>query len=119
MVAAAVVCLCVAAATAALGVWSLRRRPTSDYVQSVVRGVAPTQLAAAVMLAAGAVVALASPGPAAGVVLGVCVIGGLATVAAGCWQSAKAVSRRNAAQAAAAGSGGCGTACASCTLSCS
>jgi hypothetical protein len=116
MLVAAVLCLCVAAATAALAVWSLRRRPTTDYVQSVVRGVAPTQLAAAVMLAAGAAVVLAAPTTAAGVVLGVCVVGAVATVAAGCWQSAKAVSRRNAREAATVG--GCGSACGSCTLPC-
>jgi hypothetical protein len=47
----------------------------------------------------------------------VCVIGAVSTVAAGCWQSAKAVARG---QAAAVGSAaGCGGACATCTLSCS
>jgi hypothetical protein len=44
----------------------------------------------------------------------VCVVGAVATVAAGCWQSAKVVAQREAAQSAV----GCGGACATCTLSC-
>ncbi len=42
----------------------------------------------------------------------VCVIGAVGTVAAGCYQSAKAVARQEATV------GGCAGACASCTLSC-
>ena len=57
MVVAAVLCLCAAVVTAAQAVWSLTRPPTVDYVRQVLRAVAPTQLAAAAMLAAGAVVA--------------------------------------------------------------
>jgi hypothetical protein len=48
------------------------------------------------------------------VVVIVCVIGAISTVAAGCWQSAKVVARAEATQSAQA----CGGACASCTLSC-
>jgi hypothetical protein len=80
----------------------------------VLRAVAPTQLAAAVMLAAGGVVALAARADTALFVVIVCVIGAISTVAAGCWQSAKAVAR----QEATAG-GGCAGACQTCTLSCS
>ena len=42
----------------------------------------------------------------------VCAVGAVCTFAAGCWQSAKAVARRETV-------GGCGKACATCTLSCS
>jgi hypothetical protein len=49
-----------------------------------------------------------------------CVLGAVGTVGAGCWQGAKMVARKEAAQAAAreAGGGGCTGSCASCTLSC-
>ena len=102
MLIAAVPCLCAAVATAAGGVWLLRT-------------VAPTQIAAAVMLAAGGVVAL-SAAPETGVlVVTVCVVGALSTVAAGCWQSAKVVTRSQSAPAPAVS---CGGTCATCTLSC-
>ncbi|PRC47846.1 hypothetical protein C6A85_82860, partial [Mycobacterium sp. ITM-2017-0098] len=71
---------------------------------------------AAVMLAAGGVVALAADPTIALVALVVSVAGAIGTVAAGCWQSAKAVTRENARQAAT--TGGCGSACGTCTLSC-
>ncbi|KMO70504.1 hypothetical protein EV589_0330 [Mycobacterium sp. BK558] len=116
MMVAAMLCLGVAAVTAALGVWSLTRPVSDDFVRQVLRGVAPTQLAAAVMLAAGAVVGLSAPRPTSTVVLLVCIGGALATVAAGCWQSAKVVARANARVA--AGADSCAGACASCTLSC-
>lgn len=118
MLVAAVLSLCAAVVTAALGVWSLTRRPSTDYVQQVLRAVAPTQLAAALMLGAGGVVALSAPSPTGLVILAVCIAGALGTVAAGCWQSAKAVTRENARQAAPAAAGVCGSACGSCTLSC-
>ncbi len=117
MVAAAVLCLCAAVVTAAQAVWSLTRPPTVDYVRQVLRAVAPTQLAAAVMLAAGAVVALSAGPPMSTVVLIVCVVAAVGTVAAGCWQSAKAVLRDEKRRGAEA-SAGCGGACATCTLSC-
>lgn len=117
MMVAAVLCLCAAVVTAAQAVWSLTRPPAFDYVRQVLRAVAPTQLAAAVMLAAGAVVALSANPPMSTIVLVVCVAGAVGTVAAGCWQSAKAVLRNQ--QRAAAASAGCGGgACATCTLSC-
>ncbi|TRW89211.1 hypothetical protein FK535_02895 [Mycolicibacterium sp. 018/SC-01/001] len=116
MMVAAVLCLGVAFLTAALGVWSLTRpAPIGDFVRQVLRGVAPIQLAAAVMLAAGAAVGLAAPASTATVVLVVCVVGAIATVAAGCWQSAKVVARANARQSADAA---CAGSCAACTLSC-
>jgi hypothetical protein len=125
MLIAAVLCLCAAFATAAVGLWLLTRPHSGDYVRLVLRAVAPTQLAAAVMLAAGGVVAL-SARPATGLlVVIVCVVGAVSTVAAGCWQSAKAVARGQAGSAAAGWAprardlrGDCGGACGTCTLSC-
>ena len=115
MLIAAVLCLCAAVVTAGLGVWLLSQPKSGDYVRQVLRGVAPIQLAAAVMLAAGGAVALSAKPQTGLVVVIVCVIGAMSTVAAGCWQSAKVVARTQAAQTAA---GGCGGACATCTLSC-
>lgn len=112
MLIAGVLCLCAAAVTAGLGLWLLTRPSPGDPVRQALRAVAPTQLAAAVMLAAGGAVALAAPREIAVAALIVCVVGAVATVAAGCWQSAKAAARREPAA-------GCGDACGSCTLSCS
>lgn len=112
---AAVLCLCAAVLTAGVGWWLLSRPHTDDPVRGVLRSVAPTQLAAAVMLAAGGAVALATDAGMAVIVLTVCVLGAIATVAAGCWQSATAVARR---EATASAAGDCGGACATCTLSC-
>ncbi|WP_102145842.1 hypothetical protein [Mycobacterium hubeiense] len=111
MLIAALVSLCAAVATAALGLWLLTRPDSGDPVRQVLRSVAPTQLAAAMMLAAGGVVALSARPETGVLVVIVCVVGAVATVAAGCWQSAKAVARQEAAT-------NCGGACASCTLSC-
>jgi hypothetical protein len=111
MVITAVFCLCAALATAAIGVWLLSRPRSTDFTQQILRGVAPTQLAAAAMLAAGGAVALAAPRQTGLLVVIVCAIGAVATVAAGCWQAAKAVARQEAV-------GACGDTCASCTLSC-
>jgi hypothetical protein len=110
MLIAAVLCLCAAAATAGVGLWLLTRPSATDPVRQVLRAVAPTQLAAAVMLTAGGVVALSARPQTGFVVMVVCVIGAVSTVAAGCWQSTGA--RREAPV-------GCGGACATCTLSCS
>ena len=118
MLFAAVGCLCAAVATAALGGWTLSRPRSPDIVGQVLRAVAPTQLAAAAILAVAGVVALSSPETAAVVVI-VCVLGAIATVAAGCWQSAKfVVAQAGAGSSCGTASGGCGTgACATCTLS--
>ena len=61
MVIAGVVCLCLAVLIGGSGLWTLRRTPGADVTTQVLRAVAPTQLAAAVMLAAGGAVALAVP----------------------------------------------------------
>ena len=122
MLIAAVLCLCAAVATAALGLWLLTRPRTADPVRQVLRAVAPTQLAAAVMLTAGGLVALSAKPQTGVLVVVVCVVGAVATVAAGCWQSAKMVAS-SAAQSPGAqrpsSAVGCGGACATCTLSCS
>ena len=121
MLIAAVLCLCAAVATAALGLWLLTRPSTTDPVRQVLRAVAPTQLAAAVMLTAGGLVALSAKPQTGVLVVVVCVVGAVATVAAGCWQSAKMVAA-SAAQSTGArreAPVGCGGACATCTLSCS
>ncbi len=110
MLIAAVLCLCAAVATAAGGMWLLTRPRPRDPVRQVLRAVAPTQLAAAAMLAAGGVVALSARPETGVLVVIVCVVGAVSTVAAGCWQSAKVVARNEAA--------GCGGGCATCTLSC-
>lgn len=115
MLIAAVLCLCAAAATAAMGLWSMARPHSTDAVQRVLRAVVPTQLAAAVMLAAGGVVALAAPPQAGVLALVVSIVGAVGVVAAGCYQSAKSVARS---EAVAQTDGGCAGACASCTLSC-
>jgi hypothetical protein len=120
---AAVLCLCAAVAIVGIGVWLLSRPHSADPVQLVLRSVAPTQLAAAAMLAAGGVVGLAAAPGTGVVVLTVCLLGAVSTVAAGCWQSAKATAAAaapgtHARSEAAAGAGGCGTACATCTLPC-
>ncbi|MBS1696132.1 MAG: hypothetical protein JST91_28410 [Actinobacteria bacterium] len=114
MLIAAVLCLCAAAAVGAVGLWTLTRPHHGDPTRRMLRAVAPTQLAAAVMLAAGGVVALSARPHTALAVLIVCVVGAVATIAAGCWQIAKAAAAAQAAQPAA----GCGSACGSCTLSC-
>lgn len=112
MVFVAMLCLCAAVAVAGLGLWRLTRPRSADPRQQILRAVAPTQLAAAVMLTAGGVVALAAP-PETGVFAVIaCGAGAVATVAAGCWQSAKLVARTEAADADCAGS------CAGCVLSC-
>lgn len=120
MLFAAVGCLSAAAATAALGGWTLSRPRSADMVRQVLRAVAPTQLAAAAMLTVAGVVALSSQPDTGAVVVIVCVVGAIATVAAGCWQSAKFVAASSIAAPACGGGGsaGCGTgACGTCTLS--
>jgi hypothetical protein len=111
MLIAAVLSLCAAAVTAALGLWSLTRPRAGDPVGQVLRAVAPTQLAAAVMLSAGGAVALAAPPHTGVLMLGVCVVGAVGTVAAGCYQNARIVAQQEAAAS-------CSGVCASCTLSC-
>jgi hypothetical protein len=89
MLIAAVLCFCAAAVSAGFGFRALARPEPATGVQQVLRAVAPTQLAAAVMLAAGGVVAL-SARPATGLlVLIVCALGAIGTIGAGAWQGAR------------------------------
>ncbi|TGD84630.1 hypothetical protein BayCH28_24850 [Mycolicibacterium sp. CH28] len=106
-----VVCLCLAVLIGGSGVWTLTRPTGSDVTGQVLRAVAPTQLAAAVMLAAGGVVALVAQPRIGLLVLVVCVLGAVGTVATGSWQAARYAARRQA-EASCVGS------CASCSLSC-
>ncbi|BBW99494.1 hypothetical protein BST36_11545 [Mycolicibacterium moriokaense] len=114
----AVLCWCAAAALTGLGVRLLLRRRPEDPAQSVLRGVAPTQLAAAAMLAAAGTVALSSRPDTALVVVVVCVIGAVSTVAAGCWQAAKVLAGTQGTESPSEAEA-CGGTCATCTLSCS
>ena len=119
MLFAAVGCLLAAVATAALGGWTLSRPRSADMLRQVLRAVAPTQLAAAAMLTVAGVVALSSQPDTGVVVVIVCVLGAIGTVAVGCWQSAKfVVAKTGMAPACAGATAGCGTGgCATCTLS--
>lgn len=109
---AGVVCLGLAVLVAGSGVWTLTRPAGADLTNQVMRAVAPTQLAAGVMLAAGGLAALAAPSSIALMVLILCAIGAVGTVAAGSWQGARYAARREAA------STGCAGSCTSCTRTC-
>ena len=113
MLIAGLVCMCAAVASAGFGTWSLAHNQTADGSTALaLRAMAPTQLAAAVMLAAGGAVALAASPHTALVVLIVCVAGAFGTLATGSWQSARFALSREAA------AGGCAGSCAVCTQSC-
>jgi hypothetical protein len=118
MLIAGLLCLCAAVVAAGLAVRTLLRpHPAdgpADVNAQVARAVAPIQLTAAVMLAAGGLVGLVSDASTGLVVLIVCVIGAVGTVAAGSWQSARYALRReqNAGD-------GCAGSCTACTMSCS
>ena len=115
MLIAGVLCVCAAVASAGFGTWSLSQSLSIDTTQVALRAMAPTQLAAAVMLTAGGVVALAAAPHTALVVLIVCVAGALGTLAAGSWQSARFAVRR---QASSFKPSSCANSCAACTRSC-
>ncbi len=85
-------------------------------MQLALRSMAPTQFAAAVMLAAGGVVALAASPHTALVVVIVCIVGALGTLASGSMQSARFALRRESVDATA--QAGCAGSCGVCTLSC-
>ncbi|HEX9176821.1 hypothetical protein [Mycobacterium sp.] len=113
MLVAGVLCLGAAALLVALGARALAGPAPAGGAQQVLRAVAPTQLAAAVMLAAGGVVALSRQSSIGLLVL--CIAGAMATVAAGAWQGARfaqATRQQDACQRAG------GLRCAACTLSC-
>jgi hypothetical protein len=115
MLIAGVLCVCAAVASAGFGTWSLSQSQTIETTQVALRAMAPTQLAAAVMLTAGGVVALAAAPHTALIVLIVCVAGALGTLAAGSWQSARfALSRPPSGSTPAT----CAGNCAACIQSC-
>jgi len=70
--------------------------------------VAPTQLAAGVMLAAGGIVALTAPHQIGLIALIVGIVGAVATLVAGSWQSARYVESRQAAAGGCGSTDGCG-----------
>ena len=109
MLIAGVLCAVVAAGSAAFGLRALARRRTGDPAR---RMLAPAQLAAAAMLAAGALVALSGPPRGALPVLIVAVVGAIGTLAAGSWQVARYLLRRPAGEPPPAGG------CASCDCGC-
>jgi hypothetical protein len=116
----AVLCWCAAFVFVGFGGWLLGVRAPADPKGQVLRGVAPTQLAAAAMLASAGTVALSSRPDTALLVVVVCVVGAVSTVAAGCWQAAKVLAGKESVgwTAGVATAEGCGGACATCTLSC-
>jgi hypothetical protein len=119
MLIAGVLCVCAAVVSAGFGTWSLSHSSALDLVDTTalaLRAVAPTQLAAAVMLAAGGLVALVAAPHTALVVVIVCVAGALGTLAAGSWHSARFALRREATEA--NREVDCAGNCAGCTLSC-
>lgn len=107
MVIGAIVCLGLAVLIGGSGVWTLRRPAGPDVTSQVVRLVAPTQLAAAVMLAAGGVVALAAPDRIGMVGLICGIVGAIATIAAGSWQGARYATRKQETAAGCGSGGGC------------
>ena len=111
MLIAGVVCLALAVLVGGSGLWTLRR-PATDLTSEVMRTVAPTQLAAAVMLAVGGAAALAAPSPLGLLAVVVCGLGALGTIGAGSWQGARYAARREATAS------GCAGSCTSCVRSC-
>ncbi|MEI7914081.1 MAG: hypothetical protein WCH82_04980 [Mycobacteriaceae bacterium] len=114
MVPSAVVSLLLAALIGGSGVWTMSRGGSGGDVNTAVqRLVAPTQLAAAVMLAAGGIIALAAGGRIglAALILGG--IGALGTIGAGSWRGARYAAQREAASGCGSGSG-----CAGCEQVC-
>ena len=114
MTVGAVVCLGLAVLIGGSGLWTLARTPGVDLTGQVVRAVAPTQIAAAVMLAAAAIVALAAGGQIGVIALVTGVVGAVATIAAGSWQGARYAARREAT----AGGCGSGAGCGGCAKIC-
>lgn len=119
MVVAAVVSLGLAVLIGGSGIWTLRRPAPADLNGQVQRAVAPTQVAAGVMLAAGGIMALVAPQSIGLIGLIVGLVGAIATVGAGSWQGARyATSRQSAGgcmsrEGSGDGCGGCGKICGS------
>ena len=114
MVVGAVLSLGLAVLIAGSGLWTLARRPGVDVTGQVLRAVAPTQIAAAVMLAAGGIAALAAPEPIRLVGLIIGAVGAIGTIGAGSWRAARYAAQRQT-------KSNCGSAdgCAGCSQLCS
>ena len=113
MLIAGVLCLAAAVLVAAAGLRAVSRPAGGDPRSQAVRMLAPTQFAAAAMLAAGGVVALNSGLRGLPLVL-LAIVAAVATVAAGAWQGG-----RYAVEQAEAAPVGCAGSCTSCTRTCS
>lgn len=113
MLIAGVLWVSAAVISATFGLWTLLRPRTADPAQLVLRAVAPAQLAAAAMLAAGGVVALAGPPRGALVVLVISALGAVGTLAAGSWQGAQYAqyAARRPAETGCGGGCGCSQSC--------
>ena len=113
MVVGAVLSLVLAGLIGGSGLWTLARRSGVDLTGQVLRAVAPTQVAGAVMLFAGGIAALAAP---ARIGLGgliIAAIGAICTLGGGSWRAARYVARQQS-------TADCGSAdgCAGCTQLC-
>lgn len=114
MTVASVVCLCLAVLIGGTGLWTLTRGAATDLTGQVLRSVAPAQLAAAVMLAAGAIVGLTAPAQIGVIAVIVGVVGAVGTLGAASWQGARYAERKSGSGGcdSAGGCGGCGQVCA-------
>ncbi len=115
MVFGAVACLVLAVLIGGSGLWTLTRTPATDLTGQVLRSVAPPQVAAAVMLAAGGICGLAAPSPIGLIGLIAGAAGAVGTIAAASWQGARFAARREATGGCGSGSGcgGCAKLCGS------
>lgn len=113
MVIGAVLSLLLAVLIGGSGLWTLARRGGIGVNDQALRAVAPTQIAAAVMLVAGGIAALAAPSPIGLIGLIIAAAGAIGTVGLGSWRAARyAASRQGAADC------GSGSGCAGCTQLC-
>lgn len=84
------------------------RRVTAGHDAPIRQAVAPSQLVAAVLLAAGGIAALIGPPGTALLLLIVCVVGALATIGAGSWRGARLAVTEPQSDGQGCGGGGCG-----------
>jgi hypothetical protein len=115
MLIAGVLCLCAGALSAVAALRSVRRPHSADPGPQALRALAPTQLAAAVMLVAGGAVALAGDARAGPFLMVACVLGAVGTVTVGSWQGARYAFQQT---TAGSPSGEWPGNCAGCTLTC-
>lgn len=113
MVIGAVLSLLLAVLIGGSGWWTLARRGGIDVNDRVLRAVAPTQVAAAVMLVAGGVAALTARSQIGLSGLIIAAVGAIGTIAVGSWRAARYAASRQ-------GAVGCGSGggCTGCTQLC-